>query len=429
MARRLRATIPVLLFAYALSTLTTMAGMEVFGWVLFIITMTLSFADRENRWLNRPVLLGSDKVLLLLFLSIVLSAIFSPDPDIDRTFVIGNGRFVFLFIAIRIALESIEFGKLQRGIYFLIPAVALIALYSISQFMSGYDIIRNRDLDTISATQELFRSGGMWGTPMTFGHSMALTFFFPLALAIQQIPANKNAQRFTILVSLLAAISIVTSFTRGAWLGVAAGIVVISLYVNHKVRWGVLTALIVVLGVGAASSAHIRNRLTSIVSTEISSNAVRIDLWRANLEMFKDYPIFGVGYGINEKILGGYFKKMGIEQEFNGHAHNNFLQFLSGTGLFGFLAFSIFSLLMLWMSHRLLRDLPAEANWAKAIALGALGAQIALHVGGLTECNFKDAEVNHQYMLILALLTVVWRRYQPSINFGSVRPDSAKVQK
>lgn len=406
------------LFLYSLAVLTTMAGMEMFGWLSFLIILFVAIQERKSNWLKMPYVELGDKALLALMATIVLSALIAAPPSSDKVFIIGNSRFVLLFLAIRVGLESLTIEQIARGLRFLGIAVILISTYAISQHFTGKDLIRGAS-DPISQVwtggESAFRSRGMWGHPVTFGHSMALSFTMCLGVLL----AVKNSPKVRIIFGaavLLSGMSLLWSYTRGAWIGVAAAVFVMSLYLGRKVAIASILSGVILVGGGAAVSEKFRDRLASIVSMTNQSNTERLDVWRANIAMFKDNPILGVGYGVNEEIIGDYYTKLGITQEFGGHAHNNYLQFLSGTGLLGFAAYTAFSLIFLWMSHQLLRRLPAEAYWQRAIAIGALGAQVALHVGGLTECNFKDAEVNHQYMLILALLMVVWRQNAASLR-------------
>lgn len=405
----------ILLFLYALAVLTTMAGMEMFGWLSFVVILGFAIANRKSPWFKSPVLELGDKCLLALLVIIIASALIAAPDSSDKVFIIGNSRFVLLFLALRLGLEALSIEQIGKGLKILAMAIILISLYAISQHFTGKDLIRGAK-DPISQVYTgggtEFRSRGMWGHPVTFGHSMALSF----TMCLGALAVFYRERRYLLifgLASLLAGVSLVYSYTRGAWIAVAAAIFVMSLYLGRKVAIASIIGGALLIGGGALSSPKFRDRLVSIVSTTNQSNTERLDVWKANIAMFKENPVLGVGYGVNEEIIGDYYEKLGIQQEFGGHAHNNYLQFLSGTGLLGFLAFTAFSLVFLWMAHTLLRTLPADAKWARAITLGALGAQIALHVGGLTECNFKDAEVNHQYMLILALLTVIWRRFSP----------------
>src|SRR5206468_1777859 len=107
------------------------------------------------------------------------------------------------------------------------------------------------------------------------------------------------------------------------------------------------------------------------------SNEDRRNVWKANIAMFKDHIWTGIGAGQNEERLDEYYKKLGIESTFGGHAHNNYIQMLSTTGLLGFFFYMLFILSFLLMTHRLWGDIPETHFWHRVVALGALGAQIS----------------------------------------------------
>lgn len=403
--------LPTALTLYAVAVLTTMAGMEIFGWLSFLIGLSVVWQMRSPSFPARPLFMAGDISLLALLLMIIASAVFKAPDSSDKVFIIGNARFVLLFLGLRLGLETLSFDKMEKAFRAILVIMFLIGLYGIFQHFTGIDYIRGHREPVSKVYFEdgfAFRTRGMWGHPVTFGHSMSMSLCMLLGYAI--FAPRSKWKLIAIAASGVCALALLWSYTRGAWIGAAAAVFVMSLYLGRKVAIASILSGLILIGGGAAVSEKFRDRLQSIVSMTNQSNTERLDVWRANIAMFKDNPILGVGYGVNEEIIGDYYAKLGITQEFGGHAHNNYLQFLSGTGLLGFAAYTAFSLVFLWMTHRLLRTLPREQYWLRAIALGALGAQVALHVGGLTECNFKDAEVNHQYMLILALLMVVWRK-------------------
>ena len=407
--------LPYTLALYAVAVLTTMAGMEIFGWLSFALTLVILIGDRT--WIRRPVLEKSDWAFLGLMLVIILSALIAAPATSDKVFIIGNARFVLLFIGLRLALEFVGLKRMESFSRLLVILIGLISAYTIFQHFTGIDYIRGHR-EPVSKVffgdSFAYRGRGMWGHPVTFGHSMALSFCMVAAYAVA-LPMKSRWKWIATAVSILSALSLLWSYTRGAWIGVAAAVAVMTMYLGRRIA-------VIAAGSGAAAlilavslSSNFRARLLSVVSLTDTSNTQRLDVWKANIAMFLDHPILGVGYGVNEEIIGDYYTKLGIVQEFGGHAHNNYLQFLAGTGLLGFFAFLSATALLLWMSHRLLREIPRSEFWPRALVLGALGAQIALHFGGLTECNFKDAEVNHQYMLILAILTVAWRSKRQSV--------------
>lgn len=402
-------TLPYTLALYAVAVLTTMAGMEIFGWLSFVLTLVLFSVDRS--WIKRPILEKSDWAFIGLMVVIILSALIAAPPASDKVFIIGNARFVLLFIGLRLALEFVGLQRMESFFRVLVVLVGLISAYTIFQHFTGIDYIRGHR-EPVSKVffgdSFAYRGRGMWGHPVTFGHSMALSFCMVAAYAVT-LPFKNRWKWIATVVAVLSALSLLWSYTRGAWIGVAAAVAIMTMYLGRRIAGIAASYGVAALILAASLSSNFRARLLSVVSLTDTSNTQRLDVWKANIAMFLDHPILGVGYGVNEEIIGDYYAKLGIVQEFGGHAHNNYLQFLAGTGLLGFFAFLSATMLLLWMSHRLLREIPRSEFWPRALVLGALGAQIALHFGGLTECNFKDAEVNHQYMLILALLTVAWR--------------------
>ncbi len=416
--------LPTSLFLYGIAVLTTMAGMEIFGWLSFLLGLFSAWQMRSAAFPSRPLLRAGDYSLLALLVVIVLSALLKAPETSDKVFIIGNARFVLLFLGLRLAIETLPLEKIEKSFHTIIAVLGIVGLYAIFQHFTGIDYIRGHREPVSKVFFEggfSYRARGMWGHPVTFGHSISMSLAMLLGYAIV---ARRSKWKYAAWAAVVACgLGLLWSYTRGAWIGAAASVFVMSLYLGRRVAIASVLAGVILVGGGSIASERFRDRLASIVSLTNQSNTERLDVWRANIAMFKDNPILGVGYGVNEEIIGDYYAKLGITQEFGGHAHNNYLQFLSGTGILGFIAYTAFSLIFLFMSHRLLRTLPPEAYWPRAIALGALGAQVALHVGGLTECNFKDAEVNHQYMLILALLMVVWRNNAgnfPSQSSGPV---------
>lgn len=405
----------VSLALYAIAVLTTMAGMEIFGWLTALIVVGLLVVERRN-WIDRvPILTWGEKILLMLFWAIIWSAFASAPEGTDRLFVIGSGRFVILFILMRFALTWMPDESIGRAVTWLMVLVGVIGAYSIFQHFTGIDFIRGHRSPVsqhwFSDGTTVFRARGMWGHPVTFGHAFALSLCFPLAIVFAGRDLGRMVRKIAISVAVIGLIALILSFTRGAWLAVMAAAFVMSMYAGRRVAVTVAMTTLVAISIAVAASPNFRQRVVSIFSVTDTSNTQRMDLWRANVEIFKENPIFGVGYGVNENVVQQYFEKLGIVDGYGGHAHNNFLQFLAGTGLIGLTIFLAFVLYFLWINHRLLRSSDVRSSWVRPLALAAMGAQVALHVGGLTECNFKDAEVNHQYMLILAVLTVLYRRY------------------
>jgi len=133
-----------------------------------------------------------------------------------------------------------------------------------------------------------------------------------------------------------------------------------------------------------------RSRLLSIFDPYIPSNFNRIALWRAGFEIFKDYPLFGVG----DIDLAEYYKqyKRPYDKEIQGHMHNNFIHFLVTLGLFGLLALLFLFTKMIIIDFKIYKKVK-DQPFLSSLALGTLASFCGILAAGLTELNFWDHEI------------------------------------
>lgn len=407
------------LVLYAVSTLVSMAGMEIFGWASALGAVLLVISGRTGLdSLKKNVLLPVDAALATLFVVVVLGAIFKSPAEFSKIDIIGNARWILLFLFVRTALAyTWEERFAKHVVVFLIALITLISLYSIWQYFYGIDLIRGArhvlEPKDFRNGQPIYRAEGLFGSSMTFGNSIALTWCFPVAWLLYGT-RKTWAYKLAAASSLLGILAIFATMTRGVWLSAFAALAVMSIKAHRRGILLLAALAIMFFAISKLWLPELGGRLESIVNTAHSSNSARVQIWRANLEIFKENPLLGIGYGVNEDVIGSYYPRLGIEDGAHGHAHNTFLQFLSGTGAIGFICFAVFTIYFLtitWrMSWGLRTTVGTSAEWPRIFVEGALGAQVAMLVGGLTECNFKDAEVNHQFILILAVLATIYIR-------------------
>jgi len=413
----------VTLSLYTISTLTTMAGMEIFGWTSATLVLVLLVFFRKTLPLKRPLLTILDYWLLPLCFVIILGAFFAESADADKIAIIGRARFVILFLLLRIGLEVVPKRYFKTVLTVMLGLVALIGIYAIFQRFTGIDLIRGPGRVAVQPYPGgiTYRAQGPFNHPVRFAHTFVMSLCFPFAVVLMGDRFSKRVFGLALFALAVGSVGLIWSYTRGAWFSLAASFFVMALY--YRMRALKTLAIVAAIGLAAVvfSSGVILHRAESVTDMKYESNALRLNIWKANIQMFKDHPLMGVGYGINEDLNREYFDKMGIKQEFTGHAHNNYLQFLSGTGLPGFLLFIGFSLSGLWIAHKGFRAHRADRDaWVPMILLAALGAQIAMQVGGLTETNFKNAETNHHFMLIVAVMLMLTRLPDPLA--GSLEP-------
>lgn len=219
---------------------------------------------------------------------------------------------------------------------------------------------------------------------------------------------------------------VLASYSRGAWLGVAAALVITAFLYSRFTRLIVVTLVpvTVILFLGGFSGvlpAKVGDRLSesssqfrlfdpgSIPVTDANFAAVeRMAHWQTGLEMFEDHPAIGVGAGNYNVRFEDYF----VRQEFRfsrGHAHNYYIHALAETGILGLSAYLTliggFLLLGTWVV------LQAPDGFARMLALGSLGAMIAVSMHNVFE-NLHVLNLGVQLSLIWALTVTAHRRWR-----------------
>jgi hypothetical protein len=395
---------------YFVATWSSMAGMEIFGWLTFALTM--AYALRQPIDSPAPMTpLVRDflpwKALLGILLVTIIGIFVNGTPEADKVFIIGSQRWMFLLCAFSYALFLAP--PRLRGYKFFLFFTGIIAIYAIVQSFTGIDLLRpgeDRAVQPLNIRAEirLWRSAGLFGSPM--GYVYIAGFHACLALAVALV-FPKNAKRLRLIsfaVFILIASSLVTTYVRGAWIAMACAYLAMAWFTSRRVFYWTVGSLSTAFVALFIFLVQFRERIVQLFDIRYASQSDRLELWKMNWHMFRDYPILGIGWEENETRACDYVNCNAYPKPFTGHAHNNFIQALSGMGVTGFTAYMIFIGFFLWLNYRLLKRIPTSLPWARAVALGCFGAQVMLHIGGLTECNFKAGATNHNFMLVLGLV-------------------------
>jgi len=374
---------------YAMSLASSMAGMEIFGSILSFAGLVAAISGRVP--LRRS---GVEWVLLLFSVVVFIGACLAADLPLKlRIDVAGQLRWILLLYALTMFFT--QFADWQkRFVDLLLALYVIVAVYGIYQAFTGdlfFGILSPVGADTY-AGHTFFRARGFFSNTMSYsyclGQCLAMAFGFFLCSLKSKSPDKKNLAFFVAM-----AIGLVFTFTRGAWVGTGVALLAMSFLYNWRVGLWALAAVVAVVGVAAFASPAVHERLITISqSTPDQSVAQRYDLWRANWEMFKDHPWFGIGYGYNYYFTPEYNLRIFGHPAFVAQAHNNFLQVIAGCGIIGFFCWLYFCGYFIWLSARTFWQNRHKDSWLAGISLAVFGAQIFFHVGGLTQSTFFDAK-------------------------------------
>ena len=446
----------VLFVLFCLSSVSSMSGLDFFQamislLIIFDFIQVRFFSVQKDPSLKNPPqkkkllapfysLQGIGYLYIGLFVVILLGWFFNAQPGFDWFDGLRKMKWIYNWY-LTTALFML-FPLSPKNLKWVSVVMVLIGVYCSLTFFLGYDVFRGPEWSSIHMhrTSEVVgasvRAGGFFTQPMTFAQTMLPLVMWLCGLMLvfgRNYWANnrhdflKNTDLTKILLYLIVAVvfaslGVLFSFTRGVWLASAFGLVAM-LYLLNK-RW-----MLISIGIGAVviaglfvGSPQFKERLSTAVDVNHRHHDERKLVWKTNLEMFKDYPLLGIGWRDNTRRLDEYYDRLQISQDtIKSHAHNQYIQFLSTTGILGigfYLAIWWWLFKLAYQNWQRLK-MSSQSNhsgvtqadqiqilWMKGLSLGALGAFIAFQIASLSETNFDDAKAN--YMLSFVIASVFW---------------------
>lgn len=413
--------IPLLLLLYSIALLTSISGMQILSAIITALTLFYIFFDtlgkrREFRFFMTLGTLSLIGLLFIVYLGLIVNA-----PEANTWKYLAHVYWIALLFILPYTLSL--FPGLNRLFTLLIVMASIISIYAIIQHFTGLDLSYLMGWRDVPAPKTDLHSDGMFYSsigffkhPLTYGYIYALFICFPVAALLLSRQQTVLFKTMTTLSCFFIGFSLLFTYERGVWLAVCAAVLFMTLYTSKRIFFFVFSSLIGILILMYSTSDTFSNRFNTFLSTSYSIN--KVNIWKANMAMFADYPWLGIGYEQNESRTAEYYEKLGIEETFIAHAHNNYIQALSTTGVLGFLFYMLFIITFLYATHQLLIKIPKTHYWHRVFTLGILGAQITMHTGGLTDWTIGNSEVFHPFIFLLACMTYMYERYNNEIIPG-----------
>ena len=358
---------------FSISLTQLCVGVGVVGW-LIRVQMTRS-------WNELDLPLG--RVFFIFVVACVLAVVTSVAP-VKSAGMLKKTLLVAIFFWVINVLKNETQKELLLKI--LLISACLAALYGISQAIALGVSISTR----VEGTMSIY---------MTFAGVIMLAVLMASGRFLFHLPREK----WIGVVIIFLGVCLLLTLTRQAWLGTLAGLFFL-LWVFRRTYLIVLPAILVlVLVVGPASVKH---RLLSVVNFKDETFLIRVQLWQAGWQIFKDYPFTGCGFKCVDSVYPQYPEHAAVLSKYKG-MHNNLLQVAVDTGLLGLSAW-----LSIWICFFLVMyktSIAGKGNSQRWIILGSTSAVIGFLAGGIFEVNFYDSEV---VMLLYFLMALPFSRRQ-----------------
>ncbi|MEZ5065338.1 MAG: O-antigen ligase family protein [bacterium] len=209
-----------------------------------------------------------------------------------------------------------------------------------------------------------------------------------------------------ILLGLLPIVAhgVMTTFSRGGFLGLSASMLVVSLRDRNR-RLGMGLIALGLVFFAALAGDDYRNRIGSIDEYEDDRSASgRLEAWETGMNMMKHNPLFGVGLKQFQEAFPYYSNYEPRE------AHNSWVQLGSESGLVALAAYGILVLLTIRSVRRvdrMLKFLPESRN--KELAWTLTRVYEATLVGYLV-CGFFLSMEDFEYFYLLVGMAQILER-------------------
>jgi O-antigen ligase len=404
--------INVVIFLFGGTALTSMAGLEITSSLIILLAIIDAIQSKQLRLIPPAVVIAGVSLLVVSLLSLAVNSHWN-----DMAVTAGWYRWIIFLIAlVHLLSKNPQYQK--SLIWGLFLGATLSGLNGLYQSFTGFDPIRGKEIIYhADKANKITRVTGFFNLPTTNGYILSMFLFLPLIhLSQVQIKKITRTDFFYALCFVLVLTNLVLTFTRGAWIAFFAGLLYFLYKEKKSLFVPIISTLVVTFILSASFSSGFRERLFSTFDTKYYSNSQRIEIWRANLAMFYDHPIWGVGFNKNDILIEEYHERLNHIEAYVSHAHNSYLQYLSGTGVVGFIIFVFFVLWLLQYGIRQATLLKSDHWQNKLFMNGIVAAQIAFLVGCMVDCNFTDAEVRYSYLIYIGLMLAVTQSQSPRLK-------------
>jgi len=308
------------------------------------------------------------KLMTAILVFFTLSAIISGFETIAVATVHYRlvGGYWFAFTIFFLVLHSL---KTERDIVRLLKFFFVIGVYLAftgwCEYMKIWSLVFPRYIADPTIGIHFGRVRGPFLVSPTMGLTLVFCFFNNLVLARQLRGIISKYVIYVVCILMLPVIF--WTQTRSVWLAMILGGVIWIAYTRR--HWSrvaavcVLTAAAIVALTANMENITTRDRTRGGVA-EMESIYMRAGLALITWDIFKDYPIAGVGFGHFRDVAPSYARR--VDSPYYTFAstameHNNFLSMLAETGMVGLLLYLALLLAFITCSIQLYRRLPESA--------------------------------------------------------------------
>jgi len=287
------------------------------------------------------------------------------------------------------------------------------------QLLPGNNVLAQLGISSWSRGRD-WRATGFYNHWVTYSEVLQLIASLALGLFL----ALKQKRSLTGVLLVLAVIGLVFALgmtvTRASWLGFAVSVVAMLLLSASRRTILIVGACAIPLVLASVVLLQ-QKRSIGFFDKKDQSTSWREMVWKEGFQLLVSNPRHLV-VGVGMDSIKGHWREWGLFDNGRqpiGHMHSNVLQIALERGLPALIVWLILIGVYLRMLWRIIRREGID-DFARGVALGALGGVLGFFASGLVHYNWGDSEVVTVFYFIMGLCLVVERTNQRGTD-SSVR--------
>jgi hypothetical protein len=301
------------------------------------------------------------------------------------------------------------------------PTVAKVRIYRV-EWTPELELPRAQLLPGTNALDQLGISGWSrgrdWRATGFYNHwvtyAEVLQLIASLALGIFLALKQKRSLTGALLVLAVAGLvfALAMTVTRASWIGFAISALAMLLLTSSRRTILIVGACAIPLVLAGVVLLQQRRSIGFFDKSD-QSTSWRETVWREGFQLLVSKPrhlIFGVGMD----SIKGHWREWGLFDNGRqpvGHMHSNLLQIALERGLPALIVWLALIGVYVRMLWRITREKTIN-DFARGLAVGALGGALGFFASGLVHYNWGDSEVVTIFYLVMGLCLVVERTDQ-----------------
>jgi len=306
------------------------------------------------------------------------------------------------FMFFPIAISNFDKTKLKLLVWAIAAVVFLMAFQSLRDFHSmGFGHFSDGA-----------RIGGPFGKGGENDLAAFFVYYFPLVAATAFFDKKIINKFFYYGVVLISIVTILFTYSRGAYLGGAAALIFLGITKKRGLLFlGIILALSYRLWIPAAVTERVEMTEKHLIVEEPGeiiiapsaienhfekSTAMRITIWKGALKMIQRYPIRGFGFQMFERFMTNY-----TQIAYPMDTHNMYLRTAVEHGIPGLGIFLLLWIVPFIAAFRLYRQ--GTFPLTKGISLGLMAGIIGIAIVNLWGSRFFRDELVGLYWIVLGI--------------------------